>query len=450
MGSHYQSRPVGIKNVLANSLMLVTGASVGSGFGLVASLLLARYLGPVEYGALAIIQACAVTVRGFFSTQSWQALVKYGVVIFAGPGKGDFFDTCRIVFVIELASIFASGTVTVLIVLLLGPSIGLPAKYVHAGVIYSMTVFLNFSDYFGGLLRLFNKFKLLLIHMSFFSIARLALVGVIYTLRLPFVHCVYIMAFAEGLKNITLAMLGILVYNSAVGEPFWNLFGRASQGQSQLGFRTIGSFLLPVWIWSTLRMLPREVDILVVGSISGPSSAGLYRIAKQSASILSRVYAPIYQALFPDVNILRERNMYRELRRLVRQSITLVLSASLSLSLVFVAFGRPLLSLIGQQYTSSYSAAVVYILGLSIFSVSIPVTPLLFSLDHGRDLVVIYVISTVAYFVFLVPLALYSGILGAAAGYVVFSFLCATLTLIVTAKVLREREDYKTDEQFAK
>ncbi|HEY3347434.1 MAG TPA: oligosaccharide flippase family protein, partial [Nitrospirota bacterium] len=286
----------GFNNLLKNSGYILTGNAMGSVFGLLVTMLLARQFGPEKLGALALMQAFIMTVRSFFGAQSWQAIVKFGVVFFDKARSEEFFRVVRTVLFIETSIVLAGGVFAVAGATFFSHAWGLPAEYAGLGVLYCFTIFLKFDNFFSGIIQLFNRFKLVSYFTAVTAAIRLVFVLAIFLTDLSFERSVYLLITWEALSNLAFSIMGMWVYRQETGESLLRLAGRR-EGPGL--FRDIASFLAPLWTWSTLRMLPRELDVFILGVLTNTYSVGQYKVVKQFASVLLKLHTPLHQAIFP-------------------------------------------------------------------------------------------------------------------------------------------------------
>lgn len=408
------------KNVLKNSIFVFSGTSIASVFGVLSALILARYFGTEKYGIVALFQACVIVVRGFVSTQPWQAIIKYGVINLESGQKKEFLGLAKITLLIEIFSAFLSGSISILLLTFFNKLLGIPDVYVNLGILYCFTAFINYNGFFTGILRLFNKFNLISIHIMISSIVRFILIIVIWILKLSFIHSVYLLIIAEIFKNTVFIIFGTFVFKSKTKDNFLKLLTIRGKFKSLL--KEVAKYLTPIWTWSTLRMLPRELDILLMGSFLGASSVGIYKITKQFASLLSRIYQPLYQAIFPDINIMNKNKEYKKLKKLLQQSTALIFLSSFILFLIFFVFGKNiLLFTAGKNYIPAYWPTVIYLLACIISSLSITLLPFLFSIGYEKYVMKVYLICTIIYFLIFPILVMKYDVSGASMAFLAFN-----------------------------
>ena len=422
----------GLKNVLKNSAFIFSSTSIASIFGLTSTLILARYFGTEKYGIVALFQACVIIVRGFVNTQPWQAIIKYGVINLKLEQKKEFLNLAKITLLIEIFSAFLSGTVFILLLKFFNKFLGIPDVYINLGILYCFTAFLNYTGFFTGILRLFNKFNLISIHILISSIMRLIFIIAIWILKLSFIHSVYFLIIADIFHHVLFITFGIFVFNNKTKNNFFKLL--TIRGGLKSSFKEVAKYLAPIWGWSTLRMLPRELDLLLVGSFLGLPSAGIYKITKQFASVLSRIYQPLYQAIFLDINIMNQNKDYKKLKKLLQQSTALIFLSSFILFLIFFVFGKNiLLVIVGNSYSPAYWPTIIYLLACIISSFSITLLPFLFSIGYEKYVMKIYLMPAIIYFLIFPLFVMKFNISGASMAFVVFNL---GITILITKKSL--------------
>src|SRR3546814_15822745 len=68
-----------MRRVLGNFGFLIRGRGIAAVMSLGATTLMARTLGPTEFGMVMLMQAYMLLMRGLLNFQSFEAIVRYGV-----------------------------------------------------------------------------------------------------------------------------------------------------------------------------------------------------------------------------------------------------------------------------------------------------------------------------------------------------------------------------------
>jgi O-antigen/teichoic acid export membrane protein len=118
-----------------------------------------------------------------------------------------------------------------------------------------------------------------------------------------------------------------------------------------------------MWLMLVLNILIGQLDILLLGWMQGEHVVGLYAPANRLANLVSlnlvainTVSAPIFAKLYAN------RDM-KKLQLVVHQASFWLVIPSLVVTVLYIAFGRMILSLFGSEYISSYPYLVILSVG---------------------------------------------------------------------------------------
>ena len=179
-------------------------------------------------------------------------------------------------------------------------------------------------------------------------------------------------------------------------------------------------------------MLPRELDILVVSVLLGTTATGIYKVAKQLASVTAKVYTPFYEATAPDINLLYSKGDYAQLHRLIKGINRLTLVSTATTVAIIAIVGQPILRhVLGTEFLPAYWPAIFYSIALLVFSGSLSFTLFLFAIDRQTFVAQVHLAATVGYFTLLPVLVLQYETMGAALAYL-------GLHIILTALIVKD------------
>jgi O-antigen/teichoic acid export membrane protein len=141
-----------------------------------------------------------------------------------------------------------------------------------------------------------------------------------------------------------------------------------AQGRWHIPVKT----LMPIWGAGVVYAMIQQFDVVVVGSLLGPQSAGLYFTAQKTSALLGlagiaggMVAAPMMASAFHGGN--RE-----ELQKLCRY-LAIGISGVTLLGLVFFAFaGKLLLGFFDPSYVSGYWLLMIFSLGFTVEALAGP------------------------------------------------------------------------------
>jgi len=116
---------------------------------------------------------------------------------------------------------------------------------------------------------------------------------------------------------------------------------------------------IPVALMGGMYVINTNTDILMLGSMRGVESAGIYKIATRGADLIMLVATMIGVALAPIISTLHtEKNMLR-LQRGITKTTRIGFALTLPICLGLVLFGRSFLLLFGDGFVQAYAALVI-------------------------------------------------------------------------------------------
>lgn len=122
--------------------------------------------------------------------------------------------------------------------------------------------------------------------------------------------------------------------------------------------------VIPLAMISGLQFLNSHADILLLGLLRGDREVGLYRVAVQFANLVVFGLGAINMVLHPHIAKLHMNGEHEKLQRLAILSARVVFILALPPVLVFVLFGPWLLGTIfGDEYSPAYVPLAILVIG---------------------------------------------------------------------------------------
>ena len=112
-----------------------------------------------------------------------------------------------------------------------------------------------------------------------------------------------------------------------------------------------------------MQILNVRVDLMMLGSISGASSVGIYVVVSRLTQQMYIVSAVINNSMLPSIAKLYNQGEIVTLQRIITKSARVSTAASLLVSIVLIAFSNPLLSLFGSDFKSGNFALSILVFG---------------------------------------------------------------------------------------
>lgn len=405
------------RRLFLNACKLLSANTVSAGLGFALTAITARALGPENYGYLALVLTYEQTIGKLVSFNAWQAVIKFGSERLKANDRDGLRQLIKFGFSLDVSSAIIG---TLLAVALAGPIISL-LRWDQAlrplVVLYSTLILFMLNGTPIGILRLFDRFDLLS-YTSVFSVV-IRLFGVSW--------CLLTSQELHGFVWVHL-VTGIFGQLYQVLASFWVIRQQGLGDLISSPLRAIHRTFPGIWdyVWttnlnSTIRLLSREADELIIAGLTTPSALGLFRIAKQFSRVLPMLSDPLYQSIYPELARLWAAIDLGRFVSLVKRTTLIVGGVTLSAWIGFVVFGRWLVTLtVGEAYLEAYPIAVVYMLALVIALCGVSLQPSMLAIGQPRKSFTAQLISTTLYLALLFPIIRSRGIVGAALTYVIY------------------------------
>lgn len=383
-----------LRRLFGNAALLIGGRSMNGVLNLAAMSLIVRAVGLETFGALVLVHSFASAVADVSKFQSWQAVLRYGTPALEAGRLVDFRRLIKLTVLLDLASTAVGIAGAVIAVPFLAERFGWPADALVPIQIYAGSIFFMVTATPTGLLRLFDRFDLLAVSNAIGACVRL--VGGIWV-------------FLRG-GDLRL-LLAIWFVSTAVGG-LW-LIGHSLRALSQrellrgprLGLRNlaagherIASFVVTTQLNTTLSAGTRRLGTVVVGLLLDSAAAGLFDIARQVTTLLSRTSQLMKPAIYPELARLSARGDLDGMRSLMGRSMWVMGGIGALLVALFVIFGRLLLELgFGSEVAAAHGLVILLASAAAIRLLSFPLEPALISSGRPGSALVIRAASVVAF-----------------------------------------------------
>jgi len=422
------------RRLFVNAGKLLSANAVAAGLGLVTTVLTARALGPQNYGILALVLVYQLTVGKLVTFNAWQAIIKFGSETPHADDRTGLRQLVKFGFTLDIVSALVG---TVLAMALAGPVVGLlgwDPSVRPLLVLYSVLILFSLSGTPIGVLRLFNRFDLLSYTAVLGAVVRLAGVAWCLLTRQTLYGFVltYLITGAIGELYQLVASLWVLRKQNVSGiihQPMRDIRGR---------FPGIVDYVWTTNVNSTIRMMSREADELVIAALTTPVALGLFKVAKQFALVLPRFLDPLYQSLYPELTRLWAADRKEAFLSLIERTTLLVGGVATVGWVGFILLGSPLTTwTVGAAYSQAYVPAVVYLLALVVALWAFALQPAMLAVGMPRNSFKAQAAATTLYFVILLPAVQFLGVTGAALAYVLYYLLWAVLMMCFLCSHLR-------------
>jgi O-antigen/teichoic acid export membrane protein len=419
--------------VLGNFWILIRGRGAAAVMAFGATAIMARSLGPVEFGLVVLMHTYVMLVRALLDFDSMDAIVRYGVPAHEASDNhtlGKLIKVCRR---LDKQTCISATLLALLAAPFAGPAMGMDNKHVMLLMAYSTVLLTTGTGSATGILRLYDRFDILGRQMTIAPTLRFIGVGVAWWLGAPIEIFVAVWGAAYIAENIYLLWQANHKYRKQINQSL----GAVSLKDASINdFDGLRHFLWVTYWQSNIDVLPKHISTLLVGYLLGPAEAGLLRLAREIASALSRPALLIRQVVFVDLT--RAWHQGSAAFDVVAYRTALLGGA---LGMVFVAlsyfFGEYLLgSLLGSQFIAAKAVLTLMLLAATLDLATSPLLSGLYAMGHAMKTLRITMVSTALYLLMFVLLtrkfALIGAGLAATAG--------AALTLIGMIMLMRSNK----------
>ena len=402
-----------------------------------ATALMARSLGPAEFGLVVLMHTYVMLIRALLDFGSMDAIVRYGIPAHDASDNhtlGKLIKVCRR---IDKQASITAVLLALLIAPLAGPAMGMDAKHIMLLMAYSTVLLTTGIGSATGILRLYKRFDIIGRHLTIAPMLRFSGVIIASLLNAPLQIFVAIWAGAYAAENFYLLWQAKHKYRTKINQTLTTISLKDARIDDFDGLR---HFLWVSYWQSNLDLLPKHITTLLVGYLLGPAEAGLLRLANELSSTLARPAALIRQVVFVDLT----RSWHQASNAFdVVAYRTALLGGALGLVFVMVSyfFGEYLLStLLGNQYIEAKSILTLMLLAATLDLTASPLRSALYAMGKALSALRLHIFSTAIYLILFVVLTKHLGLIGAgvaASCGASLTLIGMLLTLKYTHKILK-------------
>jgi O-antigen/teichoic acid export membrane protein len=353
-----------LARVLRNSSYLFASYAIGA----VLTIITARLLGAADFGILGIITVFVANINRLFSFKMGDVVVKYMGEALAREEKQ------RAAAVVKMAFLTEAGTsILAFFALVLLAPLG-AVYFAHEPgstplfIIFGLSILFNLiTESSTGVLQVTNHYR------------SQAMINLLQT---------FLVAVLLGLAAVYHAQLGIVLGIYLVGKVilgggpilvalYWlpRVLGKDWYRVSLTGLpplRELARFALNTNLNSTVTMVARDSEHLVVGFFFGNAAVGYYKIALALINLIVQPINPFISTTYPEITRTFANRELGRLRTLLQRVSIISAAWTLSVTLGLILFGHQLLFqpwvFLGRTYEvlSGYAPAYPLVLILLV------------------------------------------------------------------------------------
>jgi O-antigen/teichoic acid export membrane protein len=172
-----------------------------------------------------------------------------------------------------------------------------------------------------------------------------------------------------SLSAIGLTILALFILGTSQMWLFWRSLPAAVRGakpiyESRIWLRVA----LPMLLISGSSILMNQTDILMIGSILGPTEVGPYNVAAKTAHFVTFILFAADAVAAPMISSLYSRGDHEGLQRLASTVAQLTFWPSLAAAILMMALAKPILAIFGPEFTTVRWEMIILILGKLVYA----------------------------------------------------------------------------------
>lgn len=398
-----------MRRILGNFGLLLRGRGIAAVLLLAATALMARALGPAEFGLVILMHTYVVLVRGLLNFKQFLAIIRYGVPALDAGDKRTLRRLISICWRVDRLTCLSATAAALLLAPLLGPLLGMGHNDVYLLAAYSLVLLTTGNRTAVGILRLLDKFDILGRQLTIGPTIRFFGVVIAWWLSSPMAVYVMVFALAFAVEEIYLGWCGRREYRRQVGVAPAE---ETPQDARMAEFGGLSRFLWITYWQSNIDLIPKHGSIMLAGVLMGPADAGLLRLARQFSTLLAKPAGLIRQVVFPDLT--RSWNQgSTDFRVIVYRTALLAGGLGSFFVLAGYFFGEMLLgTLIGQEFIAAAPVLTLLLLASTFDLTGASLRAAAYAIGHAGKVLRMYALSAVVYVTLFIVFTLELGLIG--------------------------------------
>lgn len=416
---------------LTQAFVLTMTSASGTVFNVVQGAIVARALGPADFGVTALVMAYPALVSGVFDAR----ISDFGMKYLGRFSDAEHRDRAR---GISLLSILIDVGVAVLTLVVVLATSGWANAHVlgtpggaELMTLYTASLILRApvgTAYVTLVLR--GELKRLLWAEVGSSFVRSVTIVALTLAGFGVPGVIWGNVAGVALQGTAYVVAAVPVARRAWGLPRFSalrhLKGMWGELWRFVGYSELHALLLTV---------PRHLDLIVVGAIAGPVQAGFFRLGRTFQTGIWLVGGPLQQSAFRQISLLRGRERNAETRRFTRR-IAWTLAAGLTLPVLLMVLITPLLVRVvaGDAFLGGTMTVRLLFVAAGLWAIGAWIRPWFLAAGQIGRYTMMVGLALVPYAIVGLPATAALGAAGMALGYVVYTLVLLVPLAIVALK----------------
>lgn len=421
-----------IARLARNIGWLLSGQGVTAVFSLIYLAIAARSLGPKQFGIFMVVLTYAQLFANIVQFQSWKGVIRFGALHLSDGNRERLSRLLGFTAALDWSSAIGGAVLAAGGSFVLAPLFGWAPDVQHKAAIFAAALLLTTGATATGMLRLFDRFDLLIYCEAFSPSVRL--IGAIIAWSSGGGVSAFLLVWALAALAQTSAtwIAALIVHRRGLSV------GRRSFRQAVSENPGVWRFMWQTSLAGSFDFFWVQAGTLAVGAYAGPALAGGYRLADRIATSIAKPTETITRALYPELARLVASDDRETLRKLFRRTAGISVALAAAVVLIAATAGRLILRLIaGPHFEFAQPFLLILAMSAAVNIAGFSLEP--FHNAHGRSGRVLRarVVGTVAYLLLLTFLLPRFGAIGAAIATAITSAVIVTQLALSARQILR-------------
>jgi len=380
-----------LKQLFSRGSTLLSGTGMAMGASFLQTLLLARGLGPNDFGILAGVQAFCAVFATLLAFRTSEPLTRY-LVEYQKTNPSLVKTLLGTAILVDMVT----QCTAVLLILFFAPWVAeyLPGGFKALELYFLVGISLLrtlFDHTWFSVARDQAKYRTIAVLSAFFSIIRTFFVAVLaffgyLTLYNVAISMMFLGIFQMGVTGFFLQRAITLGYKI----PMCDIFSK-NLLECQNKLAPFWSFMQATFLWSVFGTLAKEGDVLILSTLRPAEEVGAYRLAKSLVGTIQQVADLLAQVIYQDFSAwVVEKNrsrLQKNFRLLSRRWVPAVATVTF---LAFFLANPLILGIFGHAYVLSAEIFSILLVGVGIATMLFWVRPLALAFEmHWYNLQVV-------------------------------------------------------------
>lgn len=382
-----------LKRVLTNFTRVLRGRGIAGICSVAATGLMANALPVEQFGLVILLHTYIMVIKGFVNFRTFEAIVRFGIPMHDKGEEEKLKSLLRSTVVVDFSSTLVATLVALAAVPFATWMLHWDAQMSNWALWYSLVLLTTPVNTSSGLLRLYDRFDVLGIQHTVGPLVRVVLVAIAWTVDAPMLVFVVVWGLGFCLGNLYMIVRGFAELSGKLQTPLWQGFRWRELREQDTGFwRFVG-----VVYWQTnVDLIPKHLSTLLAGNLLGPAAAGLFRLARETSSILTQPAVTLREVLFPDLT--RAWNAQEtSFSQLAFKTAWIAGGGGLLCATFAYLAGTPILALVGADYVPAKPLMVLLLIAASFDLASASLRAAAYAMGHASRLLHISLLGIVVY-----------------------------------------------------